>query len=171
MGMALSRARQPYRPAQFQRRGYRSPWLKSALKAADSSQPGRPEARDVAHPKGRETPETAARSIPKPGALETPSHLPRLNEACHNLVKRLESLHESCSSVLATDGSGVSDLSGNWKLRAAALLPDTAPADEEADPDLNPTDRPETDHPDAKPADPAAAVTALHGGGSRSART
>jgi hypothetical protein len=31
-----------------------------------------------------------------------------------------------------------------------------AAAGDEADPDLNPSDRPETDHPGAKPADPTA---------------
>ena len=44
------------------------------------------------------------------------------------------------------------------KERAAALT-DTAPAGGEADPDLNPSDRPETDQPGAKPADPIAAVS------------
>ena len=44
------------------------------------------------------------------------------------------------------------------KERAAALT-DTAPAGGEADPDLNPSDRPETDQPGAKPADPTAAVS------------
>ena len=41
-----------------------------------------------------------------------------------------------------------------------AALTDTAPAGGEADPDLNPSDQPETDHPGAKPAaDPTAAVS------------
>jgi hypothetical protein len=39
-----------------------------------------------------------------------------------------------------------------------AALTDTAPAGVEADPDLNPSDRPETDQLGAKGADPTAAV-------------
>src|SRR5258708_7941217 len=43
-----------------------------------------------------------------------------------------------------------------------AALTDTAPAGVGADPDLNPSDRPETDQPDAKSADPTAAVSMRH---------
>jgi site-specific recombinase XerC len=54
----------------------------------------------------------------------------------------------------------------DWRAEAAAmtteraaLLTDSTPASGEADPDLSPSDRPETDHPGAKLANPTAALS------------
>jgi hypothetical protein len=88
VGQGVARWAWPYRgtTAARSRRIYRSLWLKSVPKA------------DVAHPGGWDPSVDGApkqfQALGSPGNAK--SYLPRLNRACHNLVKRLESQHESC---------------------------------------------------------------------------